>query len=210
MVLGIKLLSEHQESSVTISKFHVVSSAFNKKRHWGSSSIYFGTDAEWNFLSFLVTWVSLVDSGRFWCNTEDVKLRPMRWSGCFCRMFGFLGHFDGLLSEGAEGFVCFLFSVAGTGVRWTGRMQRWSWRGNRTDPSWSETVLTLDTSWASASGRRESRTTHAWSTTEVRHKHSLTVFTQIIYIFWPLNIENKSTIKDTKNKSVLKRNELLF
>lgn len=77
-------------------------------------------------------------------------------------------------------FCWFLLSVAGTGVRWTGKTQRWSWRGNRTDLSWSETVRTPDTSWASASGRRESRTTRAWSTTEVRCTR---LFTDTLFLF---------------------------
>lgn len=67
--------------------------------------------------------------------------------------------------------VC-VCSVAGIGGQWTGRMLKWSWEGSQMARFWWGTVQIRDTSSASAFARRESRTTRAWSTTEVKtHVH---------------------------------------
>lgn len=62
-------------------------------------------------------------------------------------------------------------SVAGTGGRWTGRMQSWNWKGSQMVLFWCETVQTPDTYSALVSAHKGLRITHAWSITEVTSTH---------------------------------------
>lgn len=101
-------------------------------------------------------------------------------SGSFCRMIH-RSREELVLTVLLGGSLVSACSAAGIGVLWTGKTLRWSWRVNSMDRFWSETVLTPGTSWAWASGRRESHTTRAWSTIEVRNTQSCSVSINLLH-----------------------------